>query len=784
MAPLSLSAALSSYGMFLVILTGIVLQVPCSVLALQADSEVASDGHIRDRLLHIVSPANRQEFETSNVHINFRLRQEVPSGEPRVCWKWILDYDCYGFTADGAQAHHARKQLALPLRQQPYNGCSRRPFNGIVHLAASCWVLQFDLIIGGVVETDLRSINVITVDEMVNENYPDITRRANGEIGVLRYAVSNKGIGMIMEFGLGLTTRHLSNQKAEIVHSFDSLLGLPEKWREGFDKGMFSFNGVIPAEIRKLSNVHVHPGWVNDTLPTFLDANPIAPVGLVLIDLCVESSTAYVLDQIACRLNEGSIIVFANFFNFVHWNETSGERSAWLSRADTWGIQFEPIGFHATFMMIRITARPQKCPGSSSKIDKENEFDAVIHDWSTAKINEARRCIGRIEEDASFLKNATDILHEVIAVDPNNAEALGFLAFFLEDNNMISELFEYAHRALVIQHCMPAPGTDPVAMLTSLHKVPSFEPKFMRKLRKHRLRHDLEQFRYLLKNDRLPRNLTESAIGAYEEVLLQLSDVAETDMLTLSWSQWETIGPYFNRALYLPVVSRVRGGALNPAIDFTEVQEAYNSSDPQLVVVDDFLSKEALDKLVRYYREATIFYDVNHPSYLGSYMTDGLGNPVLAQVVMEVTQKLRPIICDRPLVQAWVYKYDDTKTQKGIDIHADSATVNFNIWLGEDAGLHHGRGGLVVFTAKAPPDWEFGSYNTSPLRPQAAQLLEESDYKNITVPYKQNRMIMFDSKLFHVSDVAGWKPGYEKRRINLTLLFGGAGSSCESSLIK
>ncbi len=65
---------------------------------------------------------------------------------------------------------------------------------------------------------------------------------------------------------------------------------------------------------------------------------------------------------------------------------------------------------------------------------------------------------------------------------------------------------------------------------------------------------------------------------------------------------------------------------------------------------------------------------------------------------------LRPILCDWPLVQAWVYKYDD-KLQRGINIHADKAAVNFNSRLGENHSIDpdHG-GGLVVFTEKPPED--------------------------------------------------------------------------------
>ena len=396
----------------------------------------------------------------------------------------------------------------------------------------------------------------------------------------------------------------------------------------------------------------------------------------------------------------------------------------------------------------------------------------MIRNWARNKIQRALQNVG--DTDGIVRE-----MEEILAVDHTNAEALGYLAFTLEDISRISDRFDYARRALVLQHKMPANGTDPLTMLMTLHKEPMHGPKFERRLRKHRLHHDLEQLRYIQAKHRLPTELTKRAIAAYEEVIAQLSGVPDYESVTLTWSQWATIGPYFNRVLYLPILSRVKSSGLNPAIDLNEVQDAYNNSDPHVVVVDDFLSQDALAALLRYYREATVFFDLGRIAYVGTYLVDGVGNPVLAQVVEELAEKLRPILCDRPLVQAWVYKYDD-KLQRGINIHADKAAVNFNLWLGENNSVDPDHGGLVIFTEKPPEDWDFDMYNTDPPRREVTEMLERSEYRNVTVPYKQNRMIMFDSKLFHVSDIDKWRPGYERRRINLTLLFGRAGSSCQT----
>ena len=40
------------------------------------------------------------------------------------------------------------------------------------------------------------------------------------------------------------------------------------------------------------------------------------------------------------------------------------------------------------------------------------------------------------------------------------------------------------------------------------------------------------------------------------------------------------------------------------------------------------------------------------------------------------------------------------------------------------------------------------------------------------VPHLANRCVLFDSKLIHRTDEMHFKPGYENRRVNVTLLYG------------
>ena len=67
---------------------------------------------------------------------------------------------------------------------------------------------------------------------------------------------------------------------------------------------------------------------------------------------------------------------------------------------------------------------------------------------------------------------------------------------------------------------------------------------------------------------------------------------------------------------------------------------------------------------------------------------------------------------------------------------------------------------------------EFADFNSESGLRRAMEMIEADEWRNLTVPYRQNRMVMFNSNLWHRTDRFRFKPGYKKRRINITMLFG------------
>jgi hypothetical protein len=67
-------------------------------------------------------------------------------------------------------------------------------------------------------------------------------------------------------------------------------------------------------------------------------------------------------------------------------------------------------------------------------------------------------------------------------------------------------------------------------------------------------------------------------------------------------------------------------------------------------------------------------------------------------------------------------------------------------------------------------DWDFDTFNRDEKAIRA--FLEQGKAEAVTVPYRSNRAVIFDSDLFHETDVYQFAEGYENRRINVTMLFG------------
>ncbi|KAI2490992.1 hypothetical protein MHU86_23560 [Fragilaria crotonensis] len=307
----------------------------------------------------------------------------------------------------------------------------------------------------------------------------------------------------------------------------------------------------------------------------------------------------------------------------------------------------------------------------------------------------------------------------------------------------------------------------------------------------YKIKQDMEQAQYLADNldDTVDAGIFRDAVLTYRKVLHNIPPLDElgrtAGLYSFRLPEDAGIHSIYNKARHHTDFDQLKDvdgnvtSILNQKIDTSKIQrqwfgEERDHPNPGVVVIDDILSDAALKRIRQLLLESTVWYQTKTPlrfgGYVGAYIDDGLHDRILLQLTFEIHKAFPRIMKGNPLKYLWAYKYDSEYT--GINTHADEAAVNVNIWLTpDDANLDPTSGGLIIYTAKPPPDWHFQEYNTNTER-VVEELLKPTNFANVTVPHRQNRAVMFDSALFHHSDAFNFKKGYENRRINLTILYG------------
>jgi hypothetical protein len=180
---------------------------------------------------------------------------------------------------------------------------------------------------------------------------------------LLRFAAekSRADEGLVLEFGVwqGQSLRTLAQIFDQKIYGFDSFQGLPEDWRSGSPGGTFALER--PPQVPP--NAELVIGWFNATLDGFLATHP-GRIKFLHIDCDLYSSTLQVLTGCAERLDQGSIIVFDEYFNYPNWKE--GEFKAFQEVTAANQIGYEYLGYVGTNEQVAIEIASTKHPTSSA----------------------------------------------------------------------------------------------------------------------------------------------------------------------------------------------------------------------------------------------------------------------------------------------------------------------------------------------------------------------------------------------------------------------------------
>jgi tetratricopeptide (TPR) repeat protein len=338
------------------------------------------------------------------------------------------------------------------------------------------------------------------------------------------------------------------------------------------------------------------------------------------------------------------------------------------------------------------------------------------------KANELLLRGNALTEEGNFSR-AIEFFKHAIALNPELADAYHHLGSLLAETGRIAEGFDYLMKRAELA---VGRGTAPL---------PS-EPL-------HKTKHDREQHAYLIAQGLIPA--TASAAD-----LFHVGDGARLESSALN-----------------------RNGLTAAAL------EEWRTRDPQVVVVDDFLARPALERLRRFCADTTVWRRVYDAGYLGATPADGFACPLLAQITEEIGSVYRDILGGHPFRYLGAFKYD-SELSTGTNIHADYSAINLNLYITpDDANLDPDTGGMLIWNVAARDERELRRYNSSD--GEIREHLRHSQAEAMRVAHRANRAVFFKSSLFHKTDTCRFREGYLNKRINVSFLFGQFGSAPQAS---
>lgn len=282
-----------------------------------------------------------------------------------------------------------------------------------------------------------------------------------------------------------------------------------------------------------------------------------------------------------------------------------------------------------------------------------------------------------------------------------------------------------------------------------------------------RLKHDFQQACFLH-----AQGASSTPISQFLDVIPSILEEHKSDqgqqLINLTGDALKVFRDYQNECFIyqMPVLNTM----LNTELDWRSIEEKYLSSEPELIFIDDLLNNEALKAFQNFSLYSKIWNKEYKGCYLGAFASQGFISPLHLKLALDLKTAMPMVFKNYPIGQLWGFKYD-AQLGSGINVHADFAKVNLNFWITpSESNLDPNSGGLRVYTVPAPNTWTFHDYNRD--SEQIYEFLIQKKSSCVTIPYKGNRAVLFNSALFHETDAIKFKEGYENRRVNMTYLFG------------
>ncbi len=414
--------------------------------------------------------------------------------------------------------------------------------------------------------------------------------------------------------------------------------------------------------------------------------------------------------------------------------------------------------------------------GLGIALKEQGELDAAILAYERAIALRpdyalAHFGLGNVLRRQGRHEDAITAYERAIECRPKFAEAYASIATVLTEQDRFQEAREAYYRLFRVTHGNALWNTETFVTAASPETI-------LKPIRATRfdLTSVAEQLAYLLDQNKVDPSFRRM-LSLYESVLGEIDPtLEEADTVILTAEQTARIAPFHHKVIHYVDTPCVAPDAVNPKLDFAQIEDAYLTSPVAVVYFDDFLTPQALDALWQSCLDATIFFARGAGKIMTSYLGTGFHSSLLFQIAAELKQRFPHVLGPHVLGNMWAYRYPPEG--EGVGAHTDEAAVTFNFWITPDeANLKPDTGGLIVYRKEQPADWDWNQINFQKDHPAVRAKLEEflHSAEKAVIPYRQNRAVLFHSNLLHRSDSFHFKVGHQHRRTNITILFGERG---------
>ena len=461
----------------------------------------------------------------------------------------------------------------------------------------------------------------------------------------------------------------------------------------------------------------------------------------------------------------------------------------------TLSLQLNKINISKELFKKAIEIKPEHANANynlGNVLKSIGEYNKAIHYYKKAiLINpnfiEAHNNLGVAYREVRELQKAKNCYEKVIEIRPNDSRAYNNLGNIMEELGESEKSMRYFKKALEIKpDVIEAQRNISSFYITKLDNIEKTINESYKTLKMHhdlskfinqkisvyRLKHDVQQAEHLnLKNYKI--NGAEQFQEVGNKILKREENKKDKNNLNqkivLTDNEIKSLLPYY-KTHHIYKTQKILSGCINPNKNWHNVEEQYFNSPNQIIYIDNFLSDEAIKELRKFCLLSKVWNEEYDNKYLGAFSDKGFITEIHLQIAIELQKKLPRLFGPYGLAKFWAFKYDST-LGKGINVHADQAIHNLNFWITPDEyNKNKNSGGLKVYDAIAPKDWNFEEYNKNTNK--IYEFLNDNSANCTNINYKFNRAVLFNSDYFHETDEINFDEGYETRRINITYLFG------------